>query len=236
MDNYRHAPVLAVLLAMLGLIAAPAQAADRPPQSLAATAGEVAGRSLNAAQLTAIRGIGRYVLAAKKSGSEDGADAAQLARLRASLDQLIAADHDLGNRAPITVQGQEASEQRKAREKVVSLRESARTDARVLASQLRQQGELKIAHVRSQPEQGSHSAGLPISEQRARLFERWAQKLDGALAEGNEGRIGQLRELREQLRTTQSSVNEAPLAHGTPTLQAMPAGFVPPKNDGSVKE
>ena len=191
---------------------------------------------LSANQLYAIRGISRNVLAAKKSGAEDGADAAQLASLRASLDALIAADLDPGNRTPITVQGQESGEQRSVREKVASLRMAARADAGAMAAQLRRRGEIKAAHARSQPEQDTRSAGLPIGEQRAHLFERWAKKLDAALAEDNAHRATELRALREQLRATHGSVNETPLSYGTPTLQAMPAGFVPQKHDGVGQE
>ena len=229
--NYPRYQALAGLLALLSLSANFAQAAERALQAPPVAASEA--RALTPAQLTAIRGASRNVLSAKKSGSEDGADAAQLASLRASLDALAAADHDPQNRAPITVQGQENSEQRKSRERLASLRESTRADARALAAQLRGRGELKAAQARSQPEQDTRSAGLPIGEQRARLFERWAHKLDAALAEGNEDRAGQLRELRDQLRATKGTLSDAPVTHGTPTLQAMPAGFVPPKNNAA---
>ncbi|MFX8429706.1 hypothetical protein ABTL63_19220, partial [Acinetobacter baumannii] len=59
--------------------------------------------ALNPAQITAIRSISRNVLAAKKSSTEDGTDAAQLASLRSSLDALIATDLDPRNRPPITL-------------------------------------------------------------------------------------------------------------------------------------
>ncbi|MBT0960255.1 hypothetical protein [Denitromonas iodatirespirans] len=224
-------PVLTALLALLSLAATSAYAAERPAQAPAA-AREAAVRTLSPAQITAIRAVGRNVLAAKKSAAEDGADAAQLSRLRASLDAVIAADLDPRNRTPITVQGEESGAQRKARQRVASLRESARADARAVAAQLRSRGELKAAHARSAPEQDTRSAGLPIGEQRARLFERWTQKLDAALADDGAQRVVQLRELQEQLRPTKGRVSEAPLTHGTPTLQAMPAGFMPPGNSG----
>lgn len=228
--NHHQNPTRAALLALLSLSAISAHAAERAPQAPTAAASEA--RALSPAQLTAIRGIGRNVLAAKKSGSEDSADAAQLAGLRASLDALIAADLDPKSRAPITVQGQESGEQRKTREKVMSLREATRTDARAVAAQLRTRGELKAAHARSTPEEETRSAGLPIGAQRARQFERWAQKLDAALADDNADHATELRALREQLRATHGSLSDAPITHGTPTLQAMPAGFVPPKNNG----
>ncbi len=211
-----HLTSLFGLAALLAVAALPARA-DAPRIEPAA--------HLSPERLAAIRGIGRNVLAAKKSGVEDDADAAQLARLRASLDALIAADLDPKNRTPITVQGQETGEQRKGRERVVALRESTRADARTLATQLR-----------GTPEADTRSAGLPIGAQRARLFDRWAQELDTALAEGNEERAGQLRELRNRLRATKGSVNPAPLVHGTPTLQAMPAGYLSPRNDGAASK
>ncbi len=188
--------------------------------------------ALNPVQIAAIRGISRNVLAAKKSGAENGDDAAQLASLRSSVDALIAADLDAARDTPITVQGQESNEQRKVREKVVSLRQAARTEASGLVTQLRQRSERKKAVSQDSPEADAHSAGLPVGEQRARMFEQWAQKLDAALADGNDRRTVQLRELREQLQAKQSGVVEAPYPRGTPTLQAMPADYVPAKSGG----
>ena len=101
---------------------------------------------------------------------------------------------------------------------------------------MRNRSEIKAAQARGTPEADTRSAGLPIGEQRARLFERWASKLDAALSEGNKDRIGQLRELRDQLRATKGSLSETPVTHGTPTLQAMPAGYVPSKNNDAAKE
>lgn len=228
MNNYQNLTlaVLLVPLLVIGLSAIPAQATERAPQETLAVS---KAHALSPAQLTAIRSIGRNVLAAKKSGTEDGADVAQLISLRASLDQLIAADLDLGNRMPITVQGQENGEQSKMRKRIADLREAARADARAVAVQLRHRGELKAARAHATPAKDTRSAGLPIGVQRAYLFERWAQKLDAALAEDNADRLGQLRVLREQLRVTRGSLSDAPITHSTPTLQAMPAGFVPPK-------
>jgi hypothetical protein len=230
MNYYHHHQAGAALLTLLSLSAVLAQTAGPALQAPVVAASET--RQLSPAQLIAIRGISRNVLTAKKSGTEDAADAAQLTSLRASLDQVIAANIDPKNREPITLQGQESSAQRNAREKIVGLRESARSDARTIASQLRSRGEFKAAQARGQSEQSTRSAGLPIGEQRARLFERWAQKLDTALADDNADRADQLRALREQLRATDGRLSDAPITHGTPTLQAMPVGFVPPKNNG----
>ncbi len=219
------------LLALVALVIATSAHAERPT-----TQGddEAALRALSPAQINAIRAVSRNVLAAKKSGAEDSADAGQLVRLRASLDRLIAADLDPKNRMPITVQGEERAEQRQSRLAIADLREAARTDARALAGQMRQHGGLMAARAQANPAADTTSAGFPVGEQRARLFERWAQKLDTALADGNLDRAAQLRELRDQLQlapgqATKGGLTDAPLAHGTPTLQAMPAGFVPPE-------
>lgn len=232
--NHHHYTTLAVLLASMIFSSLSIQAAERTPQASVTTGGEA--HALSPAQLTVIRGISRNVLVAKKSGVEDSPDLAQLANLRASLDQLVAADLDPSNRVPITVQGQESSPQRRTREKVTRLREVTRTDAQAVGAQLRQHGELKMAHARSAPEADSFSAGLPIGMQRAHLFERWAQKLDAALADGNEDRTIALFALREQLRANHGSLSEVPTTHGTPMLQAMPASFVPTPNNGVATE
>jgi hypothetical protein len=192
-------------------------------------------RPLSPAQLNGIRCISRNVLAAKHSGTEEGSDAAQLASLRASLDQLIAADLDAGNRASITLQGQESAEQRRTIDRVTRLRDTARADARAMAAQLRERSEIQTARVRVAPEDQTRSNGLPIGEQRARMFERWANKLDAALSDGNPERAEQLQTLREQLSASQGRLSEAPLNRDTPTLQAVPAGFVPPGDGGSGK-
>jgi hypothetical protein len=188
--------------------------------------------ALNPVQITAIRGISRSVLAAKKSGADNGDDAAQLASLRSTVDALIAADLDAAKDAPITAQGLESNEQRKVREKVVSLRKAARTEASGLVKQLRLRSERKKAVAQDSPEVDTRSAGLPVGGQRARMFEQWAQKLDAALADGNERRTVQLRELRVQLQAKQGGAIEAPYPRGTPTLQAMPADYAPAKSGG----
>lgn len=210
---------------VLVMLATAAHAAEHhAPQQVAASA--ATPHALAPAQLNAIRAVGRGVLAAKKSGTEDATDAEQVARLRASLDRLIAADLDPRNRSPITVQGHESGEQRRARQAVVELRAAARADARALAARLHTHGQRQAARARTASED-TRSAGMRIGAQRARLFERWADQLDTALADGATDRLGRLRVLREQLRQTQGGLSDAPLTHGTPTLQAMPAGFVP---------
>lgn len=192
-------------------------------------------QGLNPTQLAAVRAVGRQVLAAKHSATlDDGADEAQLARLRGTLDKLIAADLDPANRTPLTLQGKESSEQRGRRERVMGLREAVSVDAKALTSQLRSRGEMVRSRARGTDRDDVRSAGLPVGEQRAALFERWSRKLDDALQGSQTERAGKLRELRQELQAsrgvkgTRGGLSDAPLSHGTPTLQAMPAGYKPP--------
>jgi hypothetical protein len=184
-------------------------------------------RPLSTDQLSSIRAVSRNVLAAKKSGIEDSTDVDQLKKLRATLDQLIASELDPKNRLPITVQGQENGEQRRKRDGVENLRRTARSDASALATNLRQRGERKAAQARDVGGEQMRSAGLPIGEQRAQLFERWSQKLDLALGENIDDRAGELLSLRKQLGSTFGGLTASPTTRGTPTLQAMPSSFVP---------
>lgn len=225
--NHHHHQIWAALLALLSLSTISAQAAERTVGQAPTATNEV--RALSPAQITAIRGISRNVLAAKKSGGQDSEDVAQLSRLRASVDALIAADIQP---VSITVAGEESSDQRSTRDKIVRLREVAGGEAHALVAQLRSRSELKAARARGRAEESTHSAGLPIDEQRARLFERWANKLDSAINADGGDRLMKLNELRQQLQATLGRVTEAPLTHGTPTMQAMPAGFVPPHSSG----
>lgn len=233
--NCHHTQTWVAVLSLMVLSAPSVHAAERA-STQAALGTPKEAHALNPAQIAAIRSISRNVLAAKKSGADDGTDAAQLASLRASLDQLVDANLAPQNRMPITLQEQEGTEQRKSREKISNLRESARTDARAVAAQMRRRGEGQISQARSISEGETLSAGMPVGEQRAHLFQRLAQKLDAALVDDGVDRSNELRVLRDQLNATHGSLSNAPLSHGTPTLQAMPAGFVPPKNNDAAKE
>lgn len=213
-----------VLMAPAALAAAPGLAkalADDAPNAAAPV------RGLAPAQIAAIRAIGRNVLAAKKSAVEDPADAEQLGKLRATVDTLIATELDSNIRVPITAQGQASASQGQAHAAAVELRETARADARAdaraLAGQMRQRGELMASRAQSGGEAETKSAGLPVSSLRAQLFERMAQKLDTALAVNNPDRVAQLYALRDQLQAGPGRLADAPLTHGTPTLQAMPS-------------
>ncbi len=208
------AVLAAVLAAAPGLAKA---AADDAPNATAPA------RGLTPAQVTAIRAISRNVLAAKKSAVDDPADVEQLVKLRAAVDTLIATELDAKMRAPITAQGEEAPGLSPARAAALDLRETVRTDARALAGQLRQRAGLMASRVQAGGVSETKSAGMPMGNQRAQLFDRAAQKLDAALAANDSERVAQLHALRDQLQAGPGRLVDAPLTRGTPTLQAMPA-------------
>ena len=230
------------------LLATTAYAAERPlPQSTPAPAapGAVMTRPLAPAEINAIRVMGRNVLAAKKKGNsdaEESADAEQLARMRASLDQLIAVDF-IQNSSPITLQGQENAEQTQSRAALAEQRATARVNAHATVDEMRSRGVLMAARAQASLQADTSSdgsAGFPMRKQRAELFERLAQKIDAAMTDDSPEGRNRIRELRRQLDATSSTrvgrngMSDA-LPIGTPTLQAMPAGFVPPKKRNDPK-
>ncbi|MDP2787522.1 MAG: hypothetical protein Q8O79_05550 [Pseudomonadota bacterium] len=216
---HRLSNLLVLVATGLAGIAQPSFA-EQPPTEPAVKA---APRGLAPAQLAAIRAIGRNVLAAKKSGADDPADAEQLVQLRASLDRLIAADLNPGNRIPITLLGQENAAQRTAAQTVAKRREAAHSDARALSGQFKQRAEFMVSRAQVDPQADTTSAGFAIGAQRAQLYERWAQKLDEALADDSPSRVGKLAELRDRLQAAKGGLTEAPLRHDSPTLQATPS-------------
>lgn len=211
--TYRPLPLFILVAAFAGL-AQPTFAGQTVIQPSTALQG------LSPERLAAIRAVGRNVLAAKKSGGEDVADAEQLARLRDTVDRLIAAERDPGGRTPITIQGQEGVIQRRTQENTHATKAAALADARALAGQLRQHADLMDSRVRTDRQADTTSAGLPIGEQRARQFARWAQEIDESLADDR--RTARLLELRGRLQATRRGLSDVPLP-GTPTLQAMPS-------------
>lgn len=221
MLSYRLNILGGVLMAATSVVHAQAPEFPGAAESAAAT------RGLAPAQLAAIRVIGRNVLAAKKSAIEDTADAAQLSQLRSIVDKLIATDLDSMHSAPIMIQGGAIPEVSPARAAATERREAARTVAHALAGQLRQRGErlASLAQAGGAQSGGAPetlSAGLPIGNQRAQLFQRLTQKLDAALAANNLERIAQLHTLRDQLQAGSGQLVGAPLTRrSTPTMQAM---------------
>lgn len=219
------------LLAAVWVIAFPAHAApsgavDNPETSI---------RELAPAQLAAIRAIGRNVLAAKKRAADDPADREQISQLRAAVNTLVAAELDAGNRAAITVQNGEAPVLPQARRLAIERRDAARTDARTRAEQVRRHGDLLASRALAGVDPGTTSAGLPVAGQRAQLFERLAQKLDAALADGAPDRMAKLIELQSQLAPGNARLHEAPPL-ATPTLQAMPSTSATPIRAVSASE
>lgn len=230
-------PLLLNALIVVVLLVTSAHAAENNmPRSDTSISDYSARHALSPAQINAIRAMGRNVLAAKKTADKDNDDAIEeLSRLRASLDQFIAVNIDPQNRSPITVQGQEESaEELHSRETISGQRKAAHSKALELTGQFREHAALLSSQKQKKTEKNDTSAGFPLGSQRALIFERLAQKLETALDKDNPDQFGQLRQLQDQLRSTQGGLSEAPLNHGTPTLQSMPAGFVPPENTDSV--
>lgn len=214
-----------LLAAAALVISLPAHAA--PPDANAEPDSKTTVRELAPAQLSAIRAIGRNVLAAKKSAVDDPADAEQLGRLRAAVNTLVAAELNADDRASITVQSGEAPTLPQAHALAAEQRNTARADARALAAQLRQHGGVLASRALAGVESGTTSAGLPVAGQRAQLFDRLAQKLDAALADGEPERRVKLVELQNQLAAGKGRLHEAPPI-ATPTLQAMPSTSATP--------
>lgn len=223
--------------AALFVMAAFAQAAepDVAPTS-GATGKPAAQRQLSPEQLTAIRTIGRNVLAAKRQAAEETTDTAQLATLRASVDSVLASDLDPAMRTPITVEGEETDTQRHARERIHGRRNAIHADARAVAAQLRSHGESQLSRAGAAPEDEPRSAGFPIGGQRGHLFERLSRDLDAALAEEGPERVARLQALRVKLHPSTESLVQAPSPRGTPTWQIVPRRLPPSKNPEIAKE
>lgn len=216
----------AVWVIAFPVYAAPSDAGDKPEP-------EASVRGLAPAQLATIRAIGRNVLVAKKSATDDPADREQISQLRAAVNTLVAAELDAGNRASITAQNGEAPVLPQAM-LAAERRDTARADARARAEQVRRHGDLLASRALA-GDPGTTSAGLPVAGQRAQLFERLAQKLDAALADGAPDRMARLIDLQSQLAPGNARLNEAPPL-ATPTLQAMPSTSATPIRAVSASE
>lgn len=206
-------------------------------QAPTASADDVSTRTLPARQVEVIRGISRNVLGAKQSGRSDpavAADAAQLEQLRVTVDTLIAHDIDPGDQPQIAVEGTESGPQRQTREENRARHTAERSQARNFAAKIKGRKAQMASRAQAAADESTGPMKRAMAAQRIDNFEKWGSKLEAAAAEDNPNRVAQLRELQKQLRATRGELTDAPLAHGTPTLQAMPAGFVPPKNNGPV--
>ncbi|MFN3914697.1 MAG: hypothetical protein ACK4K3_07225 [Aquabacterium sp.] len=236
----KHTHCTAVLLALSILLPLAHAETSAPKPSNASPISPTAARGLSPEQISAIRKVGRNVLAAKKSGAEDATDAQQLAQLRATLSQVVAADLEPQSRSVLSasvqtdVQKAGKSAEIDARSQHASIR-TARANARALVAQLKGRGEWKASRSRTVPQDDTLSAGMPIGKQRARLFELWAEKLDNALA--NEGPDGQreLLALHQQLQGELGRPSDVPAGRGTPTLKAMPAETSPVRRVKATK-
>ena len=222
----KHTHCTTVLLALSILLPLAHAETSAPKPSNASPISPTAARGLSPEQISAIRKVGRNVLAAKRSGADDATDVQQLAQLRAAVSQVVAADLEPKSRSVLSasvqndMQKADKSAESDARPPHAS-RIAARGNARALVAQLKSRGEWKSS--RSVPQDDTLSAGMPIGKQRAQLFERWSEKLGNALAD--EGPDGQreLLALHQQLQGELGRPSDVPAGRGTPTLKAMPA-------------
>ncbi|OAI13205.1 hypothetical protein A1507_17715 [Methylomonas koyamae] len=172
-------------------------------------------------KLDAIRLIGRHVLQAKNKGQDEPSEKEQLVQLRTALDKLIAAEAlpsqtvgiSLENKAPAAAGQQVGSD---------AVRTTARTQAWDVVTKLRQDASQWHNQTKAAEKHELYAAGFPVGQQRGRLFDEWADKLETTLSDANTDRLTQLRDFRERLKFEKHGVIDLPLASKTPTIQAMP--------------
>jgi len=190
-------------------------------------------RSLSPVQMNVIRSVGRHILTAKRHSQDGLADNEQLAILREGIDRLISAEGSLSAQSVITSQVHGNNEQLTTRTQNKLSRDMALNQAKQLSQQLRSHHQLAKTMLEEQPTaEKTLSAGLPIGKQRAEMFEKWADKLDAALADDEGERLTKLQMLKAQIQSADANKLIAPIEHGAPTLQAMPSDFVPNASPG----
>lgn len=173
-------------------------------------------------KLDAIRLIGRHVLQAKNKVQDEPSEKEQLVQLRTTLDKLIAAEAlpsqtvgiSLENKAPVVASAQQVTSN--------TVRTTARTQAWDVVTKLRQDASQWHSPTKAAAKHELYAAGFPVGQQRGRLFDEWADKLEATLSDANTDRLTQLREFRERLKFEKHGVIDLPLASKTPTIQAMP--------------
>lgn len=173
-------------------------------------------------KLDAIRLIGRNVLLAKRSWEDEAVDKAQVAQLRSTVDQLIATETQTfqTNSIELEKKGTAVSSIHQASDE--TKRKAARNHAWTMVAKLREGGSLLHSKTKAPAKIEVYSGGLPVGQQRGRLFEKWADKLEATLDDNNPQRLAQLKDLRERLKPEKHGIVEAPLIHETPTFQAIP--------------
>ena len=150
------------------------------------------------------------------------------------MDSLLVQESDPQNQPQITPEGTQPDPHRQAGGETRARGTAERSQARAFAAQLRVRKAQMGSQTQAVTEESAGPAKRILATQRTNLFEKWGSKLEAAVADDSPNRAQLLRELQRQLRATRGELTDAPLVHGTPTLQAMPAGFVPPKNNGPV--
>jgi len=186
---------------------------------------DVQARELPPQKLDVIRQIGRNILLAKKQVNDDlPDDNEQLLQLRTGLDNLIAAEKlssqlkisRFDNKAP-------AANPNAQQNSYENSRKAAQTRAWDMVAKLRQDAGQLHGRLQHRAKRDIFSGGLPISQQRGSLYERWANHLEAILTDNKTGhdRMAQLIDFRNRLKSKQHGILEVPLKHNTPTIQAM---------------
>ncbi len=213
-----------VILLIIPLLASNAYAEERN-LSQDANPNLTTSRALSPVQINAIRTIGRHILVAKKSRSDDNTDQAELDNLRATLDQQMTAD--LNTASQFTPQAQENTDGRKLRTQDLGQRNTMIIQTKSLAQRLHTFSASRMSEDNQSETTSIKSAGLPIGKQRAEMFQKWARQLDEALTEVGANRLAKLQALRAQLESSDKQITEAHSHNYPPTIQAMPFDYVP---------
>jgi len=182
----------------------------------------MASNGLEANKLDAIRSIGHNILLAKKSAKKDPSDNEQLLQIRATVDSLIAAETSASKIMVQQVSNKTAGIPDNQQAAIEARRNAAQTAAWDVVSKLRQDAGQLQRTSKAAAKRRIYSSGLPVGEQRGRLYERWANKLEAILAKNNSDRVSKLLAFRDQLQANQRGVITSLLGHKTPTLQALP--------------
>ena len=206
-----------------------------PTVTPAKTIEAFSARSLPPEKLYAIRAIGSNILQAKRNTVDNPTDTGQLTKLRTLVDQLIAVESTSSSVISLNLSGNSTNTQAAEPADLVKQREDLRTAARDASGQLHYRASSLGSQAKSVASaDGSRSAGFPVGQQRGKLFERWANQLDEALADGNPNRLAQLYALRNQIQAKHNGVIDTPTTPATPTLQAMP--WIPPASASSAQK
>jgi hypothetical protein len=188
---------------------------------------EMRAKHLPPAQLQAIRAIGGNILQAKQTAQSDPADKDLLIQLQSAVSKLLVAENLMNtanlnkirkNGAAIPDTQQTANPQPANN----AARKSAETTAWEVIGKLRQDSGQLQSTPKSAAKHVIYSAGKPISEQRGRQYDQWANQLESIIHKNNPDWITELLKFGMQLQTQQFGVGPAAMSHSAPNFQSRP--------------